>query len=175
MGRQAMGHHTTQGVTTYDDDFYAWTQRQAKLLRALQSRRPDLPEELDIDHLAEEVEALGRAELRSVASLIRQIMFHLIKAASEPEARARAHWLAKAVTFQADRPGYYAPSMRPLIDMDAIWRKARKLADAQLTEHGTSLPPGLSGSSPFSIDDMLVDDFDFDAALARLRSFAPSA
>lgn len=104
-----MGHHSYQTSTDYDEDYYAWTQRQAKLLRALNGPSSDLPKELDIDHLAEEIEDLGKAELRSVTSLIRQILVHLIKAASQKDSQATAHWRAEATAFQADLPGYYAP------------------------------------------------------------------
>ena len=170
-----MGHHSAPSAADYEEDFYAWTQRQAKLLRALNGLRSELPKELDVDHLAEEIEDLGKAELRSVTSLIRQILIHLMKATSEKNSRARAHWLAEAVTFQADVPGYYAPSMRQLIDMDAIWKKARKLADAQLKEHGAHLAADIPETSPYTLDDMIAEDFDFDAALARLSPSVSSA
>lgn len=169
-----MGHQTAP-VAAYDEDYYAWTQRQAKLLRALNGLPTDLPKELDINHLAEEIEDLGRSELRSVTSLIRQVLVHLMKATSETGARARAHWLAEAATFQADVPGYYTPSMRQLIDLDAIWKKARKLADVQLREHGSSLAAGVPESCVFSLDDMVADAFDVEAMAARLSGAESSA
>jgi hypothetical protein len=42
----------------YDEDFYAWTQQQAALLRAKEWR------ELDYGNLAEELEALGKRDRR---------------------------------------------------------------------------------------------------------------
>jgi hypothetical protein len=39
----------------YEEDFYAWTQQQAELLRRL----PAISNELDIEHIAEEIEDLG--------------------------------------------------------------------------------------------------------------------
>jgi hypothetical protein len=38
----------------YDEDFFQWTQRSAELLRAGQVR------ESDIEHIAEEIEDLGK-------------------------------------------------------------------------------------------------------------------
>jgi hypothetical protein len=170
-----MGHHSAPSAADYDEDFYAWTQRQAKLLRTLNGLRSELPKELDVDHLAEEIEDLGKAELRSVTSLIRQILIHLIKAASEPDSQARGHWRTEATTFNLDIPGYYAPSMRQLIDMQAEWRRARKAAEVSLQEHGSDVAANVPAECPYSLDDMIAEDFDFDAALARLSSSVSSA
>ena len=38
----------------YDDDIYAWTQQQAEVLRRLAETRRDLPNELDLENVAEE-------------------------------------------------------------------------------------------------------------------------
>jgi Domain of unknown function DUF29 len=43
----------------YEEDFYVWAQRQAELLRARQY------DELDLEHLIEEVEDLGGAVKKS--------------------------------------------------------------------------------------------------------------
>jgi Domain of unknown function DUF29 len=40
---------------SYDEDFYAWSQHQAAVLRELAARR-DLPNDLDVEHVAEEIE-----------------------------------------------------------------------------------------------------------------------
>ncbi|MHC5938477.1 DUF29 family protein [Nostoc sp.] len=46
----------------YDEDFYGWTQQQAK---ALEQR---LVMQLDWQHLQEEIQALGRQEYRELVS-----------------------------------------------------------------------------------------------------------
>jgi hypothetical protein len=154
-----MDQHRPPKTSEYDADFYAWTQHQAKALRALQDGRHSLPHDLDIDHLAEEIEDLGKAELRSVTSLIRQILVHLIKAASDPKAGAFAHWRAEVTAFYVDLPDRYAPSMRQPIDMDVLWRSARKVAQAQLQAFGGSVAPRIPTDCPFSLDQLLAEDF----------------
>ena len=54
----------------YDTDIYAWSQQQAAVLRDLASR-PDLPNELDLQHVAEEIEDVGISELNAVRSFLR--------------------------------------------------------------------------------------------------------
>ncbi|HTT81498.1 MAG TPA: DUF29 family protein [Stellaceae bacterium] len=50
----------------YDDDFYAWTQYQAEVLRGL----PTSDNRYDREHVAEEIEDLGKSELHTVESQI---------------------------------------------------------------------------------------------------------
>jgi hypothetical protein len=57
---------------SYDTDILAWSEQQASVLRGLRSRG-DLPNELDLEHVAEEIEDVGRSELNAAQSLIRQM------------------------------------------------------------------------------------------------------
>lgn len=59
--------------TAYDQDFYTWTLEQARFLK---EGRFDL---LDREHLADEVESMGKSEKRAVASRIAMIICHLLK------------------------------------------------------------------------------------------------
>jgi Domain of unknown function DUF29 len=52
----------------YDEDILVWSERQASVLRSLQSRR-DLPNELDLEHVAEEIEDVGRSELNAAQAV----------------------------------------------------------------------------------------------------------
>ena len=154
----------------YDEDYFAWTQHQAKLLRTLEELRPERPVGLDLAHLAEEIEGLGSADLNTVKSLIRLVMVHLIKAASDPRARALRHWRSEATAFAADIPDRYTASMRQLINMQALWKRALKLAELSLQEHGSSVPSIVPGRCPLSIGDVTSEEFDFDAAVKLLTA-----
>ena len=66
----------------YEADFYAWTQRQAKLLR---ERRWD---DLDLDNLIEEVQAVGISDRREIASRLVILLAHLLKWKYQPGARS---------------------------------------------------------------------------------------
>ncbi len=162
-----MQQHQTRISPLYADDFYAWTQHQAKLLRAVKGSASELPSGIDLDHLAEEIEDLGKAELHAVTGLIRQIMVHLIKGASNPKARAFAHWRTEATTFNLDLPDRYAHSMRQLIDMQDLWRRSLKAAEAGLREHESELASNIAKDCPYSLDELLSEAFDFDEAVKK--------
>ena len=67
----------------YEQDFYAWTQAQAALLEA---RRFDA---LDVVHLVEEVESLGKSQQNVLESRLEKLVLHLLKWRYQPEKRVR--------------------------------------------------------------------------------------
>jgi Domain of unknown function DUF29 len=154
---------------SYDEDFLAWSEQQAAALRGLAGRR-GLPNELDLEHVAEEIEDLGRAEFNAVKSYIRQILAHLIKAASEPSAGATSHWRKEIVAFHSALLDAFTPSMQQKLDVDRLWRRALQEAAAALEDEGGTLASGFPRSCPFTLDDLLSETFDFREALARLRA-----
>jgi Domain of unknown function DUF29 len=64
---------TTKAEADYDRDIFAWSKAQAELLRA---RRFD---EVDLEHLIEEIEDVGGALGRSVRNRTVTIIEHLLK------------------------------------------------------------------------------------------------
>jgi hypothetical protein len=169
-----MGEHRTQRAPDYKEDFFAWSQHQAKLLRTFRRWGADFPSGLDLDQIAEEIESLGSAELNSVKSLIRQILMHLIKAASDPASEALAHWRAEAAAFHSDMLDHYAPSMRQLIDMQLLWQRAKPVADLRLREYGSRVGEGIPEQCPYALKEIVAESFDFDEAVARLQRISPA-
>jgi hypothetical protein len=68
----------------YHTDFYQWAQMQAAALRA-----KDIAA-LDLEHLAEEIESLGKRDRRAVESNLEVILLQLLKWAYQPERRGRS-------------------------------------------------------------------------------------
>jgi hypothetical protein len=153
------------GASLYDDVILLWSEEQAALIRRLGASRRDLPNELDLENVAEEIESVGRSELAAVESQLQNILVHLIKLSSEPESSAVRHWRAEVAGFHAELLRRYAPSMRQRLDLDQIWRIARKLVLLSLPEDGELTSP-LPERSPVSLDSLLVEDVD-PAALAH--------
>jgi hypothetical protein len=70
----------------YDTDFYAWTQEQAEAIRAKNVAA------LDIEHLAEEVEDLGRNVRHAIVSQLERLLLHLLKWRYDPATDPRRLW-----------------------------------------------------------------------------------
>ena len=154
----------------YDEDIYAWTQQQAEALRRLAGTRRDLPNELDLENVAEEIEDVGKSE--RVESFVRLILLHLVKAASVRDARAGDHWRKEVRIWRIDLRKDLTASMRAKIDLDAAWEVAVTKAEIDLATAGDQVIPGLPGRCPFAVDDLAGEPFDFDEAVERVRAAA---
>ena len=71
-------------ATLYDRDFLLWTQQQVECLKKGHWA------ELDIEHLTEELEALGRSEQRELGSYLQVLLMHLLKCYYQPERRSKS-------------------------------------------------------------------------------------
>lgn len=70
---------------SYDKDFYAWTMHNAELIR--QGRFS----EIDVEHVAEEIESMGRSDKRELISRLAVLVAHLLKWQLQP-ARHSNSW-----------------------------------------------------------------------------------
>ncbi len=72
--------------TTYEKDVVAWANEQAALLRAGKFSA------IDIEHIAEEIEDVGKSEQRELASRMAVLLAHLLKWQFQPERRSNS-WM----------------------------------------------------------------------------------
>lgn len=151
----------------YDDDFYTWTQEQARLLRDL-PRATTLPNSLDLAHIAEEIEDMGKSELARVQSNLIQMLVHIIKLASSgPNAGPAGHWIDEIIAFRVNADAHFTPSMRQLINLDQLWKKARKRAADALSQYD-QVPVQLPDECPFGLDELIGDETPLKTMVGRL-------
>lgn len=63
---------------SYEKDFYKWTQVQSSLLRKGEF------EKIDLEHIVEEIETLGRSDKRALRSDLIVLLQHLLKVTFTP-------------------------------------------------------------------------------------------
>jgi hypothetical protein len=153
----------------YEEDVYLWSRDQAAALRRLAESRRDLPNDLDLPNVIEEIETVGRSELAAVRSHLARMLEQLMKAASSPAEDPVRHWLAEAVTHRGDARRHFTPGMRKDIDLQALWEDALAETRARLRLYGEE-PGPLPEACPFALDELLDRDADVAALLARLRA-----
>ncbi len=136
----------------YETDIAAWASQQARLIR---QRRFDL---LDIEHLAEEIEDVGKSEQRELASRMAVLLAHLLKWQFQPERRGSS-W-ERTIREQRralDLHLKQVPSLKnKLADADwqtVLWADAVTLA---IKEMGDGDFPE---SCPWSMHDILSPDW----------------
>jgi hypothetical protein len=136
----------------YEQDFYAWTLKNAGLLR--EGRLG----EVDLEHLAEELESMGRSEKRELIHRLAVLLAHLLKWQVQANRRGRSWQLTlKEQRRQAGRVLRDNPSLKPLLaeivtdaHEDAILRAAQETG---LEE--SAFP----AACPFTLEQILDESF----------------
>ena len=136
----------------YGQDVAAWAAEQARLIRAGRF------DQLDIEHIADEVEDVGRSEKRELASRMAILMAHLLKWQFQPTHRGTS-WnrTLREQRKQVLRKLRETPSFFPLMQdgewTDGVWGDAVTLA---IAETGLDTFPE---SCPWNLSDVLADDW----------------
>jgi hypothetical protein len=146
----------------YDRDILAWSQYQADLLRRL--ARGERVNDVDWEHVVEEIEDVGLSQLSAVQSYLRLMLVHLLKVHGWPESPSVGHWRGEVVSFQADAAQRFAPSMRQKIDLDRLYRIAQQ--QVSVANYGGREPIAWPNACPFTLDQLLTEHrMELEAAL----------
>jgi len=138
---------------SYETDFHAWALRNAELLR--QGRLNDL----DTEHIAEELESMGASERRELLSRLQVLLLHLIKHQFQPERRGKS-WL---LTINHQRTAIerlleQSPSLARLLDDETVAIVYRKAVRDAIIE--TDLERHLfPADCPYAIAQILDEDW----------------
>ena len=117
------GRMTVSTESLYEEDFYAWTQQQAELLRRLRV----VGNEIDLEHIAEEIEDLGRSDLRAARSLCQHIIEHFLKLEYSGLDEPRDHWRDEIVEWRLQLEQILTRSIEAKLDLPAQYRTALRL------------------------------------------------
>ncbi len=142
----------------YDDDFYAWTQYQAEVLRSM----PGNDERFDRENVAEEIESLGRSELHDVWSLARRIITQFLLLANGPLGNVRYGYMREILLARAELEDKMSPTIWLLTqaELPDLYEDGRKIAELRLRELGaTEAAYNLPKHSSYSLDDICQDDW----------------
>jgi hypothetical protein len=134
----------------YDDDYYAWTQYQAEVLRTM--RRAD--NRLDRERVAEEIEDLGKSERDAVRCGARSFVSSNICSSSNTRRRPIPGSMASIV--EARRA--LADKITSTLQRDAeamlpeLYGDARELADIGLRKFGEHAASRLPPICPYTLE-----------------------
>lgn len=112
----------------YERDFYAWAKEQAALLRSGELARAD------IEHIAEEIESMGRTEKRELVSRLTVLLLHLLKWRFQPVGRGNS-WRLSTANSRDEIVDHLDdnPSLKALLDgaQASAYRYARRKASVE--------------------------------------------
>ena len=135
-----------------DTDFAVWAEHQIGLLRARNFQ------ELDVEHLIEELESLVANDRRELRSRLVVLLIHLLKCHVQADRKSRS-WLGTIAEQrdQLDDLFEKSPSLRPLVPEVLAGCYVRAVKRAVIE---TGLPTAaFPVSNPFSQAEVLDDDF----------------
>ncbi len=138
----------------YESDIVVWSEQQADLLRRL-AHGERVNDQLDWEHLIEEVESVGSEQLHAVELLLLQALVHMLKAQGWPLARDVENWRADARGFRAQAANRFAPSMRRRLDLARIYRQALRAVPAMMDGQP---PQTLPETCPATLEELLGDE-----------------
>lgn len=137
--------------TRYDQDIVEWANEQVRFLRARQFDR------LDIEHIAEEIEDVGKSEQRELASRMAVLLAHLLKWQYQ-SGRRGSSWRR---TIQEQRKAIVrrlkkTPSLTLSINDNDWWEDVWGDAVIQAEqETGLDYPE----TCPWTLDQIIASDF----------------
>ncbi|OCR01518.1 hypothetical protein BCD67_18675 [Oscillatoriales cyanobacterium USR001] len=138
----------------YEQDYYLWIVTTTNLLR---DRRW---EEIDFEHLIEEIKDMGKDKQRELKSRLVVLLMHILKYQYQIEKRSSS-WIS-TILEQSDQIEYLledSPSLKPyyLEIFKQCYSKAIRNASAETKLSVNTFP----NESPFSPEDVINPDFIF--------------
>jgi len=138
--------------TLYDQDFHAWALQSAELIRTGQL------EQLDLEHLAEEVEDMGANKQQQLENRLRILLSHLLKWRYQPHLRSRS-WEAtiKEQRYSIQRLMQKNPSLKNKWDetLTDAYRLGVLLAVRETYLEETTFP----SECPYTTEQIVSDDY----------------
>jgi len=142
----------------YEDDFYAWTRHQAEVLRTM----PVSDNRFDREHVAEEIEDLGKSGRDAVRSQIRRIIEHLLNLAYSPAQAPRFDWMHGISDTRAVLEDKMSPTLRREVEatLERLYAGARRSAALALRTSGEEeAAREFPENCPYSLDKICQQDW----------------
>ncbi len=123
----------------HEDDVVAWSCRQAGLLRRVAAGER-IDDQVDWPNVIDEIESVGTEQIHAVRSLLMRALAHELQCEVWPLSREVPHWRAEARRFRIDAADRFTRTMRRAIDVEVLYRRARRL-----------LPDTIDGNPPLPV------------------------
>ncbi len=139
-------------IANYNKDFYAWLMNNASLLRQHKFN------EVDIEHIAEELESMGKSEKRELTSRLTVLLAHLLKWKFQSALRSRS-WKNTISTQRIDILEVLddSPSLKYELEERVViaYEKAKLSAEDETGIDKNNFPE----TCPFTVEQLLKKDY----------------
>ena len=136
----------------YEQDFHRWLTANVEMIRWGELGG------IDAEHIAEELEAMGKRERRELVSRLTVLLAHLLKWEFQPAQRARS-WRNTLTVQRGELSDLLedSPSLRAELEqyIERAYARARLLAEDETGLEATTFPP----ECPYALEKILDPAF----------------
>jgi hypothetical protein len=136
----------------YEADYHLWLEETIKLLK------DKALNQIDLDHLIEELESLSRRDKAKVVSLLKQIIIHrlFLQFWLEEIPDNQNHWEAEIIAFRDQLNRLLTANLRNYLDneLETIYQNAVKIVSKKMNYHINQFPE----QCPYTIEQLLTDE-----------------
>lgn len=136
----------------YEEDFHRWLQANVEIIRL------GNVSEIDAEHIAEELEAMGKRERRELVSRLTVLLAHLLKWQYQPSHRSRS-WQNTLTVQRGELSDLLedSPSLRAELEqyIDRAYARARLLAEDETGLQASAFP----SDCPYALEAILDPAF----------------
>jgi hypothetical protein len=139
-------------AVNYNKDFYLWALQTAQLIRENKFN------EIDKEHVAEEIESMGKSDKRELVNRFALLLAHLLKWMFQPERRGNSwKYTIKEQRFEIAELLEDSPSLKKEIDAQLGYAYQKALVIA-IKETGLA-PDTFPENCPFTFEETLDHNF----------------
>jgi hypothetical protein len=138
-------------ATLYAEDVETWAELQVDALRRLAATPGSWANIIDWENVLEEIE-----------------LVQAIAGYCDPDSLLRHERNRRVHSGQSEAERDLSPTIRARLDLDRLWREAFDQAMTEIPRRVLGVPPGIPRTCPFTLDELLADDFTYDRAVERL-------
>ena len=137
----------------YEKDYHLWLEETIKLLKEKEFNQ------IDLDHLIEELESLSRRDKAKVVSLLKQIIIHLLflQFWTEEIQDNQNHWEAELIAFSDQLNRLLTTNLRNYLEseLETVYQNAVKIAAKKMNYNVNQFPE----QCPYTIDRLLIEEW----------------
>jgi hypothetical protein len=136
----------------HDEDFYGWAMANASLLKQGKYQ------EVDMEHIIEELESMGASEKREIRSRMTQLLKHLLKWKYQPDLQCRS-WRNSIRNQRLELADVIRdnPSLKSILDenIKEVYARALKDAAEETGIYKENFPP----ECPYTFEQIMDETF----------------
>ena len=159
-------------TSLYESDLLLWSEEQALALRRL--AESEAAPSGDWKRVAGVIENVGRSALAHVEAGLRLMLTQAIAGYCDSDSPLRHQRIQRTLSGQFDAERDMSSTIRARLDLDRLWREGFDAAMWDIPRRILGVPPSIPRRCPFTLDELLADDFTYDRAVERLYTLLTS-